>query len=250
MAAAESVWDVYKSPLQAQAVTGTGKPPAFFCQQTWKNGHVHQYVVKGPVTLEYGLRCEVTDKVKHLLRLAWTDTVAKTYRDGTFVVAYAVVPYDPTKHRDYSTPSQPNLRLVHVPPTHWDHPMLQSDALALEVFVVLAFRWCIGTNDTVPRNILVVRNSKGRDVLYSIDDPALWTAPKNGLMWNKQMKSDEYNAALRRVFEPHVKQALTQWKLVLEQYPGGGINVMTKANHRFFYQRLLVLLKGPDNWQF
>jgi hypothetical protein len=228
-----SVWSVYSHPLQAQPRTARWKPPVYFvCSARG------QKVVKGPVSEDIARQTMLTEEVKWRLGLHHANMHRETYSEGVYLVADALVPYDPNEYLVRTTKIE-QVKLVVAPPLSWNHAMLvQNDDLAVELFAVLAFRRCVGTNDTCPRNILVVPRPDGGHTLYSIDDPTKLTPAK--FMWSKSMFQSLYDLTLTRVWD-RVQARVATWERKIDSIPPGV---------RGYFAQSLSELKHRSAWHF
>jgi hypothetical protein len=194
----------YEHVLQAQLLTGVGKPRTWFAT---KGGQ--QYVVKGPVSVEERDACLRSQAIKELLGLPHTQLVA----EGDFLVQCCLFDYTtcPTEIRGSRLESKRPILSPSVSMA-WRHDLVQqiSDTVLLQLMETLLFRRLVLTNDTCPQNILFVDG-----VVYSIDDGAYNKYPRQ--MWKRRLGEErqDYLDALQRVW-PALQETMKRWYGLLE----------------------------------
>jgi hypothetical protein len=178
----------YEHALQAQLLTGVGKPRTWFAI---KNGK--QYVVKGPVSEEERNACLRSQAIKECLGLPHTEMRCQE----NFLIQQCLFDYTqcPTEIRGSRLESK---RPILSPSVYmgWRHEYVKtlSDETLLQLFETLLFRRIVQTNDTCPQNVLFINN-----IVYSIDDGAYGKHPRQ--MWKRKLPPEiqqEYEISLHR----------------------------------------------------
>jgi hypothetical protein len=198
----------YEHALQAQLLTGVGKPRTWFATKAGC-----QYVVKGPVSEEEQGACLRSQAVKELLGMPHTGMRA----EGSFLIQQCLFDYTqyPTEIRGSRLESK---RPILSPSTNmsWRHEYVKTASYAViqQLMETLLFRRIILTNDTCPQNILFVDG-----IIYSIDDGAYNKHPRQ--MWKRPLcpqERQDYLDALQHVWEP-LQATMKHWYTLLEGEP-------------------------------
>jgi len=195
----------YKRVLQAQLLTGVGKPRTWFAIKDGK-----QYVVKGPVSEEERTACLRSQNIKERIGLPHTEMVA----EGDFLVQRCLFDYTQCPTEIHGSRLEPK-RSILSPSMYmgWLHEYVKTatESTLVGLFESLLFRRIIQTNDTCPQNIMNING-----IVYSIDDGAYGKNPRQ--MWKRRLPLDvqqDYIDALHRVWSI-LQDTMKRWYTCLE----------------------------------
>lgn len=187
---------MYYERLQVAARTGADKVPVYYARdEDWN-----------PVILKSGLaEKEIqalleAERIKRLLGLPRTN-VRRWGADG--IVADCLYDYDYNNSHICQSGIDRGKRLSNIKLKQWSHEV--DDRVAVRSFLkALAFRVMIGTDDTVPRNFVLIDQT-----VYSVDDPAWGVEPAR--LWKVKTNADRYNRLLDENWN-WVLAFLSDWK--------------------------------------
>jgi len=250
--------------LQAQCITSKGKPKVLFFRDNSLSSEI--FVAKGPCPPSVLVQNLASQRLKVLLGLPHI-FMEKRVMDaehppllGQQPGWYLVSELAGIEKKEFSfdnfqlrtTKLEENVRISTNSICHWkDEFLLEgSRELIVSCLLALAFRKCIGTNDTCARNLLIVDAS-----VLSIDDPALFSSTP--FIWKKVVNgklSKQFKEVLSHYWED-VRKELGQWieKIAILQAENdeelGQCNV-TLENLQQFSDVAVLLAQSTCNWKF
>ena len=272
----------FEKLLQAQCITGKHKPRVFFCKQ---RGDTEDqiWVLKGPLKKENSTEYLMTHYFKETLSIPnagcmelWLE---ESVHDGIslptgwyLLSRYASVPsiFSFDNFKLCTTKLEENVAISTNDVSHWAHDLMSPDmdsesacALQQGALLALAFRKCIGTNDTCCRNFIC--GEKLGEVI-SVDDPALFrSTPYMFKVGLSGILLEHYKRALQKHWDI-VSNTLFQWKSRIKeeielrqnkQYVSESSLIEndsflgpTQENLTFFLNTLEVFLRSPQGWKF
>lgn len=186
---------MYYEKLQVAPRTGPEKVPVYYARdEDW-----NPVVLKGPLSEDEIQALLETERIKALLGVPRTHV----RRDGDLVVSDCLYEYDPADSHVCISGIDKGVRLSNIKLHMWRHDI--EDVTTQRSFLkALALRLILGTDDTVPRNFVVIGNT-----VYSVDDPAWKQEPSR--VWKIQTHSKHYNQMLNRHWD-WVVAFLKAWK--------------------------------------
>jgi hypothetical protein len=187
---------MYHELLQVAPRTSPEKVPVFYARDhDW-----NPLVVKGPLSNEEINALIITERIKELLGLPRTNVRRS---DGNFVVSDCLYEYSADDFHICKSGIDKGKRLSNTKLKMWRHDITDKTTIR-SFFKAVAFRHIIGTDDTVPRNFILIDQT-----VYSIDDPAWEQEPTR--IWKVKNHSEHYNTLLDENWE-WVMAFLTDWK--------------------------------------
>ena len=248
--------DDFEDFLQAQLITRKGNPKVYFCSR--KSNH-QTAVVKGPDN-KYINSYLISQILKERIGLCHANACKMFYEQGTlnseagyFLVSDCVgmdQNYDPNKYEVKGKKLESNVKISTNIVNHWNDSLLQKQCLAKNCLLSLAFRKCIGTNDSCDRNLIVHNNCN----IISIDDPALWKA--TDFMWKKTMNSVRKKEYIEKLTEnwQEVSGKLKTWVDIVVSFSSDNqealwLSGFTMENKEFFLNQANHLSKRIHNWK-
>jgi len=197
--------DFLVQAARAQPLTARYKAPVWVGTE---QGTLAKIVVKGPMKEQELKNQMLTERIRKICYMP--STGMRIYQDK-FIVSRSLYEFDLTQTYLRSTEFEDDIPLLLVRPEMWkddylDDPKAQS--LVIDMFLTLAFRRAVGSNDTCDRNLVVAD-----DHVYSVDDAYvreldlakhLWKKPKNPKIAAK------FYAALDRHWT-HVESGIEDW---------------------------------------
>ena len=211
---------MYYEYLQVAPRTLAEKVPVYYSRdKNW-----NPVVVKGPLSSKEIDALLITEQIKILLGLPRTNV-----RRGDHNTLISDCLYDYDIHDSHTCRSgiDKGKRLSNIKLKMWRHDI--TDRTTVRSFLkALAFRLMIGTDDTVPRNFIVIDQT-----VYSIDDPAWEEEPER--IWKVQNHSKHYNQLLDDNWE-WVSAFLEDWR-------------QTEGLHDFHYHMIDKLMER-SYWNF
>lgn len=155
-------------------------------------------VLKGPLPDKEIEALLESERIKKILGLPRTNV----RRDGNYMVADCLYDYDSNDSHICSSGLDRGSSVSNIRLHMWKHEI--DDPVTERSFLkALAFRLIVGTDDTVPRNFVVVQQT-----VYSVDDPAWKQEPER--VWKLISHSEHYNRMLDRHWA-WVKAFLYDW---------------------------------------
>lgn len=211
---------MYYELLQVAPRTSSDKVPVYYARdEDW-----NPVVLKGPLSTEEIQALLITERFKELLGLPRTNV---RWNDNNTVVSDCLYDYSLSESHICKSGIDKGKRLSNIKLKAWRHDI--TDRTAVRSFLkALAFRIMIGTDDTVPRNFIVIGQT-----VYSIDDPAWEEEPKH--LWKVKTHSEHYNTLLDENWE-WVIAFLNAWK-------------QTEGLHDFNY-KMIDKLMDRSYWKF
>jgi hypothetical protein len=206
----------FSNGLQAQLLSGRGKPRVWFAERDEL-----QWVVKGPVCEKERDGCMNSQRFKEILGLPHTALRCETINGSDYLVQRSLIDYTKLERQTATTSFESNVvvpKETHIAP--WRDEMLhEMPELAQPMLEALLFRKIIGANDTCRWNVMVIPDKSGKPTVYSIDDAAQpgRTTP---LMWKLKADPSEFGAALDRCWD-NLMQTMEYWEAVLKYQPKG-----------------------------
>jgi hypothetical protein len=186
---------MYYEKLQVSPRTSSTKCRVYYARdEDW-----NPVVVKGPLLEKEILAMLETERIKRLLGVPRTCT----RRDGMFLVSDCLYDYTFSDYHICTTGIDRGERLSNIKLRMWKHEY-RGQTIERSFLKALALRLILGTDDTVPRNFVVVD-----DTVYSIDDPAWKIEPSN--IWKVRTHKQHYSDML----DTHwtwVQSFLDAWK--------------------------------------
>lgn len=185
----------YYEKLQVAPRTGTDKVPVYYARdEEW-----NPVVLKGPIPEPEIAALLETERIKKILGVPRTHV----RRDGAHIVSDCLYDYSLKESHICKEGIDKGVRLSNIKLKMWKHDI--RDPIAERSFLkALALRLIIGTDDTVPRNFVVLDQT-----VYSVDDPAWFKEPVR--VWKVQAHSQHYNDMLDRHWK-WVKAFLNVWR--------------------------------------
>lgn len=244
----------FESFLQAQLITRKNSPKVYFCIRKTDQ---ETMVVKGPDD-KYIKNYMISQILKEKIEISHPSAYKQQYiglntdEIGQFLVSKCVgmeSKYDPNNFEIKGKTLEKDVKISKNLVNHWQDQRLNSDILAKKCFLALAFRKCIGTNDTCDRNLLV----HNKNEVVSIDDPALWKNTE--FMWKKplnKIRKEIYIKALKKVWT-HIETELARWADCIKNLQDTR-NALSEAgfleeNRLFFISQAENLRQSPTNWK-
>jgi hypothetical protein len=164
-----------------------------------------------------------TERIKQLLGLPRTNV----RRCGEWVVADCLYDYDIRASHICRCTHDRGVRISNIKLKQWSHDT--TDSITARSFLkALAFRVMIGTDDTVPRNFVVIDQT-----VYSVDDPAWGVEPAR--IWKVKSHGEHYRALLEEHWD-WVYAFLSDWSTT----PG-----LSEFNYAMIYK-----LMDREAWTF
>jgi hypothetical protein len=187
---------MYYDMLQVSPRTGPEKVAVCYARdEDW-----NPLVVKGPLSSEEINALVETERIKCVLDIPRTNVRRD---DHGFIVADSLYDYDYNESHVCTSGIDKGVRLSNIKLKMWKHDT--EDRIAQRSFLkALAFRLVIGTDDSVPRNFVVI----GKTV-YSVDDPAWKIEPT--IIWKIKTHAGYYNRILDENWK-WVSAFLSVWK--------------------------------------
>ena len=248
--------DDFSDFLQAQLITRKNAPRVYFCI---KKENKETYVIKGPDN-KYIKNYMISQKLKEILGLSHANSYSKQYAPGIIdpVGGYYSISscigladkYDCNNYEIKGKTLEKDVKISKNQVFHWNDEKLSSEVLTKEIFLGLAFRKCIGTNDTCDRNFIIHEDNK----IISIDDPAL--LQKTKYLWKKALNIKRASIYSKKLSEnwAYVMNSLQNWIGIIENLSETCNNDLkvegfTEENKSFFIAQAEFLSKKQDNWK-
>jgi hypothetical protein len=201
---------VFTNPLQAQLLSGRGKPRVWFAERDGL-----QLVVKGPVCEKERDGCMNSQRFKEILGLPHTSMHCETIKGADYLVQRSLIDYTKLETQIATTSFESNVvvpKETHIAP--WRDEMLRdSPELAQPMLEALLFRKIVGANDSCRWNVMVVPEKDGKPRVYSIDDAAS-AGRTTPMMWKLKANPQEFRAALDRCWNS-LTTTMDRWEAVL-----------------------------------
>jgi hypothetical protein len=207
----------YTNVLQAQLLSGRGKPRVWFAEQDGR-----QCVVKGPISEKERDGCLKTQQFKELLGIRHTNMRCETTAEGDFLIQRSLIDYTTLERHTVSTSFEKNATVpvaTHICP--WQDTFLTTaPELSYPMLEALLFRKLVGAHDTCRWNIMVV-DEYDDDLdantlhLYSIDDDAM-AGRTTPMMWKAKACPQMFGATLDQCWE-QLNQTMDRWESVLQE---------------------------------
>lgn len=165
-----------------------------------------------------------TEHIKELLGLPRTH-VRRLGHDG--IIAQCLYDYNVKESHVCRSGIDRGMRISNIKLKQWLHNV--DDCVTIRSFFkALAFRQMIGTDDTVPRNFVLIGQT-----VYSVDDPAWEIEPTR--VWKVKTHSEHYNQLL----DEHWEWVLA-FLIVWEETPG-----LSEFNYR-----MIGKMMRREYWKF
>lgn len=186
---------MYYEKLQVAPRTAVNKCRVYYARdEEW-----NPVVLKGPLPEREILAMLETERIKQVLGVPRTCT----RRDGMYLVFDCLYDYSYTDNHVCVSGIDKGVRLSNIKLQMWKHEY-KGQTVERSFLKALALRLILGTDDTVPRNFVVVD-----DTVYSIDDPAWKEEPTS--IW-KVHNHSQYYCDLLDTHWNWVKSFLNVWK--------------------------------------
>jgi hypothetical protein len=184
----------YYEQLQVAARTGPEKVHVCYARdEDW-----NPVILKGPLPDREISAMLESERIKKILGLPRTNV----RQDGNYVVADCLYDYDYHDSHLCRSGLDRGCRISNLRLRMWKHET--NDPVTERSFLkALAFRLIVGTDDTVPRNFVLINQT-----VYSVDDPAWNLEPKR--LWKLTSHSQHYADMLDRHWA-WVKAFLYAW---------------------------------------
>lgn len=189
----------FDEPLLVCARTSPDKVNVYYVRDSDYN----PLVLKGPLESKEIVALLESERVKTLLGLPRTNV--RKYKDN-YILSDCLYEYDPTDFHICKMKIDKGKKISNIKLKGWEHKETNT-TLERSFLKALAFRLIVGTDDTVPRNFIVIE-----DTVYSIDDPAWNVEPKQ--LWKIKTHKEMYTDMLDRNWE-WVQTFLVDWKNTL-----------------------------------
>lgn len=211
---------MYYELLQVAPRTSAEKVPVYYARdEDW-----NPVVIKGPLSTEEIDALLITERFKKLLGLPRTNV---RRGDDNFIISDCLYDYDIHDSHTCKSGIDKGKRLSNIKLKMWRHDI--TETVTVRSFLkALAFRLMIGTDDTVPRNFILIDQT-----VYSIDDPAWEEEPSQ--LWKVKTHSEHYNQLLNENWD-WVMAFLEDWK-------------STEGLHDFNYH-MIDKLMNRSYWKF
>ena len=173
---------MYYELLQVAPRTGPEKVRVFYARdEDW-----NPVVLKGPLPENEIDAMLETERIKKILGVPRTNVRA----EGNMLVSDCLYDYDYKKSHTCKTGIDKGVRLSNIKLKMWNHDI--CDPVTERSFLkALALRLVLGTDDSVPRNFVVIGQT-----VYSVDDPAWEVVPKQ--IWKVKTHAEKYEEMLDR----------------------------------------------------
>ncbi len=206
--------------LQVAPRTSPDKVPVYYARdEDW-----NPVVIKGPLSEEEIHALERCERIKKLLGLPRTNV--RRCADNT-IISDCLYDYSLSESHTCTSGIDKGKRLSNIKLKMWKHDI--TDNTTVRSFLkAIAFRLMIGTDDTVPRNFIVIDQT-----VYSIDDPAWEETPKE--LWKVKTHSEHYNRLLNE-----------NWGWVMAFL----IDWLRTEGLREFNYRMIHKLMNREYWKF
>jgi len=168
-----------------------------------RDSEYNPLVLKGPLENKEIVALLESERVKTLLDLPRTNV--RKYEDN-YIISDCLYDYDVNNFHICKLKIDKGQKISNIKLKGWEHKETNT-ILERSFLKALAFRLIIGTDDTVPRNFIVIENT-----VYSIDDPAWNIEPTQ--LWKIKNYKTMYTNMLDRNWE-WVQAFLTEWKNTL-----------------------------------
>jgi len=196
----------YYDMLQVAPRTGPEKVRVYYARDENHN----PIILKGPLQDDEINAMLETERIKKLLDLPRTNVRVE---DDNFIVSDCLYDYDFKDSHICASGIDKGQRLSNIKLKMWKHEF-EGKILERSFLKALAFRLIVGTDDTVPRNFIVIDNT-----VYSVDDPAWKKEPL--MIWKVKSHSKKYTDMLDTHWE-WVQAFLEDWK---ENYDIGEFSI-------------------------
>ena len=203
------------------------------------------------ITEEWGRRIQLSDRLKQHLGLPRThDELVRITPTGWLIEADALMTYDPAETIQRSSTLEKDMTVVGNDPIHatsHDLDWVTDRAKVVQLFLLVAYRKCIGCKRTTLRNLLIPTGlRKGNWIstatkVFSVMDPIDLT--ETTLIFSENERRSEFPEALAQVW-PTVKEELVRWVQVIYDFECSNKEIVIE----FFVRQALSLLEGP--WLF
>lgn len=233
----------YTNLLQAQLLSGRGKPRVWFATCGDR-----QWVVKGPVVERERDGALLSQRYKELLHLPHTNLRCESTAEGDFLIQRCLIDYTTLETRTATTGFEANVVVPadsHICPWR-DEMLVEYPELTQPMLEALLFRKVVGAHDTCRWNVMVVPepdyDDEERTVLhlYSIDDEAApgRTTPR---MWKAKACPEAFGMALDRCWDA-LQSTMDRWEQAL-------ISLPSSDPLRGFALQQLQLHRNPAAWR-
>jgi len=189
----------FEEVLKVCPRTSQDKVHVFYVRDSENN----PLVLKGPLENKEIVALLESERVKTLLDLPRTNV--RKYEDN-YIISDCLYDYDANDFHICKLKIDKGQKISNIKLKGWEHKETNT-ILERSFLKALAFRLIIGTDDSVPRNFIVIENT-----VYSIDDPAWNIEPKQ--LWKIKNHKTMYTNMLDRNWE-WVQSFLTDWKNTL-----------------------------------
>jgi hypothetical protein len=185
----------YYDMLQVAPRTGREKVRVFYARdEDW-----NPVILKGPLSTNEIEAMLETERIKQILKVPRTHV----RRDNDFLVSNCLYDYDYEDSHICLSPIDNGERLSNIKLKMWKHDF-EGKTLERSFLKALALRLILGTDDTVPRNFVVLD-----ETVYSVDDPAWKKEPTQ--IWKIKNHTKKYTDMLDRHWE-WVQAFLKDWQ--------------------------------------
>jgi hypothetical protein len=189
----------FDEPLMVCARTSLDKVKVFYVRDSDYN----PLVLKGPLESKEIVALLESERVKQILGLPRTNV--RKYKDD-YIISDCLYEYDVNDYHICKLKIDKGRKISNIKLKGCEHKETNT-ILERSFLKALAFRLIIGTDDTTPRNFIVIENT-----VYSIDDPA-WNVEQKEL-WKIKNHKIMYTNMLDRNWE-WVDAFLVEWKNTL-----------------------------------
>ena len=229
--------------IQAQLITARGKP------RTYYGGANFEFILKGPLTVEYGYQQVLSDTLKQYLGLTSENIQLRLCVDEVdepllYIQADNFIDIDPNSVTTKSSKLERDVAIYNGPTYLYSDSLFpeMTDNRKLELFMCLFFRKLIGTNDTCNRNIICTD-----DIIASIDDPVLYK--RTPFMFKKQLNdklAKMYMTSLRKLWpwmSDYIRRCRKWLKSNLDQFE-------LNTEEVEFITNMCIEMSDITNWRF
>jgi hypothetical protein len=185
----------YYDMLQVAPRTGADKVRVFYARdEDW-----NPVIMKGPLSQEEINAMLETERIKRILGVPRTNV----RQDEDFLIADCLYDYDYEDSHTCVSGIDKGQKLSNIKLKMWKHDF-EGKTLERSFLKALALRLILGTDDTVPRNFVVIG-----ETVYSIDDPAWKIEPIR--LWKIKNHTKKYTDMLDQHWD-WVQAFLKDWK--------------------------------------
>lgn len=181
--------------LQVAPRTGPEKVGVFYARdEEW-----NPIILKGPLSTNEIEAMLETERIKKILQVPRTNV----RQEDDFLIADCLYDYNYNESHTCVSGIDIGKRLSNIKLKTWKHD-IEGTTVERSFLKALALRLILGTDDTVPRNFVVID-----DTVYSVDDPAWKKEPTQ--IWKIKNHNKKYTDMLEQHWD-WVQAFLKDWR--------------------------------------